>query len=451
VTLASAFALRDVPPSVLAFVDVTTEGRPQRYAVAFVDEGAGLREAGESDGVWRALAVSIAEGRVIPALPRPAETTRATREVDAALVCRPASGLTVLWPDGPVALAAAPERALGNDQSNTSVVLAERLLLKVFRRVDVGLNPDLELNAFLAEEVGFAGVPRVAGFAELVARDGIATVAMLSEFVPEAADVYESTAERLTAWILAPGRVTVEHATEAVEDLGRLTAALHAALTSAPADIPELAPRDATRDEVRAWGREARRRLDGAVAAVSGDVAAELRTAAPAIAARFTVFDALPATPRVSRIHGDLHLGQLILAPDGYRIVDFEGEPTRPIDERSRPDSPLRDVASMLRSLDHVGRSARRRAERRNGGLVSEPGLDIDAWLDRARERFLEGYGGELRERGSPIVLDEDLLLGFEFSKEANEFVYAARYLPDWLWAPREGMRWLVDRFGGER
>jgi maltokinase len=217
-----------------------------------------------------------------------------------------------------------------------------------------------------------------------------------------------------------------------------------------PDAIPELAPRAATRDEVRAWGHEARRRLDAAVSAVSGDLATELRAAAPAIAARFTVFDALPSTPLVMRIHADLHLGQLILAPDGYRIVDFEGEPMRSMAERSRPDSPLRDVASMLRSVDHVGRSARRRAEARNGGRVESPGLEMDAWFDRARERFLDGYRAELRERGAPIAVDEDLLLAFEFAKEAYEFVYAARYLPDWLWAPRGGMRWLVERFAGK-
>ena len=181
---------------------------------------------------------------------------------------------------------------------------------------------------------------------------------------------------------------------------------------------------------------------------MDGEVAAELRREAPAIAARFSVFDALPVMPRLTRIHGDLHLGQLIHAEDGYRIVDFEGEPTRPIEERRRLDSPLRDVASMLRSVDHVGRSARRRAERRNGGPVEEPGLDIDRWLERGRERFLHGYREQLRERGMPAAIDDDLLLAFEFAKESYEFTYAARFLPDWLWAPREGMRWLVERFG---
>ena len=144
------------------------------------------------------------------------------------------------------------------------------------------------------------------------------------------------------------------------------------------------------------------------------------------------------------RIHADLHLGQVLVADDGYRVIDFEGEPLRPIEDRRRPDSPLRDVASMLRSLDHVARSARRRAERRNGGPIARPGLDVDAWIGRARERFIAAYAAGLRGAGAPIVVDLDLLDAFEVAKEAYEFEYAATVLPSWLWAPREGMRWLL-------
>jgi maltose alpha-D-glucosyltransferase/alpha-amylase len=134
----------------------------------------------------------------------------------------------------------------------------------------------------------------------------------------------------------------------------------------------------------------------------------------------------------------------VLATASGYRIIDFEGEPTRPLEERRRHNSPLRDAASMLRSIDHVGRSARRRAESRHGGPVISTGLDVEAWLARARERFLETYRAGLRESGAPIEVDEDLLRAFEFEKECYEFIYAATYLPDWLWAPLEGMHALV-------
>jgi maltose alpha-D-glucosyltransferase/alpha-amylase len=179
------------------------------------------------------------------------------------------------------------------------------------------------------------------------------------------------------------------------------------------------------------------------VAAVDREASRELEREASAIAARASRFEAVVTTPMVMRIHADLHLGQILVAEDGYRVIDFEGEPLRPIEDRRRPDSPLRDVASLLRSLDHVARSARRRAARRDGA-ADPPGLDIDAWIGRARTRFIDAYLAELRRVGAPITLDLDLLDAFEVAKECYEFRYAATVLPSWLWAPREGMRWLL-------
>jgi maltose alpha-D-glucosyltransferase/alpha-amylase len=135
----------------------------------------------------------------------------------------------------------------------------------------------------------------------------------------------------------------------------------------------------------------------------------------------------------------------VLVSPDGYWVVDFEGEPLRPLDERRAHGSPLRDVACMLRSLDHVGRSAGRRAVARNGGALELPGLDLDSWLRRAPERFIDAYRAGLREAGAPIDFDPALLRAFEIEKETYEFIYASTYLPTWLWAPTEGMRALLD------
>jgi len=325
-------------------------------------------------------------------------------------------------------------------------------LLKAFRRIQPGLNPDLELTAYLSEEAGFAGVPRLAGWAEVVTREsGAATVAMLQAFVADAEDAYEKIAEFLAGLVAEPGEVSIEWATEVAADLGTLAAGMHAALATPPPDAPELAPREASREELRAWRLDAHRQLNAAlpaVAAVDREAAKELERAASAIAARVSRFEAVATTPTVMRIHADLHLGQILVSEDGYRIIDFEGEPLRPIEERRRPDSPLRDVASLLRSLDHVGRSARRRAERRSGP-IERPGLDVDAWIERARERFLAAYVAGLRQTDAPITVDLDLLDAFEVAKECYEFGYAATVLPSWLWAPREGMRWLLEHGEG--
>jgi trehalose synthase-fused probable maltokinase len=447
--LAHAFALSD--GAVLALVDLRVgegSGRLERYAVPFATSAAGgASEAMEGDGAWRALAVAIAEGRTIPALSRDGSGT-GHGSIDSALVCRPSPGFASAWPGTVADLAVADERALGRDQSNTSVVIGERLLLKAYRRIQPGLNPDLELTAYLTEEAAFPGVPQLAGWAEAVTRDGgTATVAMLGTFVAHADDAYEATAERLAALVADPGPVNLEVATDIAEDLGLLVAGLHGALSSPPADAPDLAPRPASHDELKAWRLEAHRRLAAAIAAVAAVdpvLAQELREDGAAIAARASRFEAVVSAPLVMRIHADLHLGQLLVADDGYRVIDFEGEPLRPIEERRRLESPLRDVASMLRSLDHVARSARRRAEARSGGPIDRPGLDVDAWIERARERFLGAYAAGLRGTGSPIVMDLDLVDAFEVAKECYEFTYAATVLPSWLWAPRDGMRWLL-------
>ena len=438
----------DLAAGVLAVVDIGERGgRTGRYLLPFARDGGRLRPDPGGTAALRGLAVAVSEGRTLPAVAHPGAGAGRSRgtgpSISAALVCRPSAALSALLGGDRAAVRDLAVRPLEADQSNTSVVLGEQLLLKAYRGLAEGLNPELEMNAYLAEEVGFPGVPRVGGYAELVSPGGTATVALLQEFVADGEDAYETTAEALTAWILAPGEVTVEFATEVAATMGSMTADLHAALSVGPS-VPGFETREATRDELRQWRRGAQQQLARALDVVTGPAGDELRAMAPVIAEQLTVIEAVPAVPVVSRIHADLHLGQVLLTPAGPRIVDFEGEPSRPIEDRRRPASPLRDAASMLRSLDHVGRSARRRAERRRGGPVARPGLDVDAWLVRARERYVAAYRRGLAERGAPITVDADLLRAFEFEKECYEFTYAATYLPDWMWAPLQGMRGLV-------
>ncbi len=160
---------------------------------------------------------------------------------------------------------------------------------------------------------------------------------------------------------------------------------------------------------------------ENAESAVSGDAHDRLVALAPAIRARFAdTFGAASGQARVSRIHGDYHLGQLLARPDGgYSVIDFEGEPARPLAERRLPASPLRDVAGMLRSLDYAART-----------VAAEAGaLDADAWLRGARDAFLAAYGGVGDDEGS-------LLDAFELEKACYEVRYEAGNRPGWLWLP---------------
>ena len=122
----------------------------------------------------------------------------------------------------------------------------------------------------------------------------------------------------------------------------------------------------------------------------------------------------------------------------------------RQIEDRRAIESPLRDVATLLRSFDHVSTSAERRAASRAVVAGGHVGLDIDAWRRRSRERFLQVYRDGLRRAGAPIVVDEGFVDALEVAKECDEYVYAATYLPGWLWAPREGMRRLIGGSMGE-
>ena len=436
IDLDEAFVLDASSPHVLALTTVILDDRSrQTYSIALT--GSPLRAADSGDGAWRALAVAMAEGRTIASLPVRDEPGVSPT---AALVCRPAGALADLAPDGPGA-----ERALGADQSHTSLVLGESLLLKAYRRLQPGLNPDLEMTAFLSEDAGFPAVPRLAGFAEVVAQRGEpTTVALLEEFIADGSDGFESVAGMLVGWVLSPGEVSLEFATEIAADLGTLTAGLHAAVADGRG-LPQMAPREATRAEVRGWAEAAHQHLAQALEVVSGEAAMLLLDLAPRIAEAISIVDALPTAPEVIRAHGDYHLGQVLIAQDGFRIVDFEGEPLSDVEARRAHRPALRDVASMLLSLDHVARSAGRRAEAANGGPLERTSLDLDAWIRRARERFLEAYRAGLLERRVWADIDPDLLHAFEVDKELYEFAYAATYLPSWLYAPIGGMRALFE------
>ena len=441
--LAEAFEL--APRRVLAVVDVVFGGGArERFTVPLIATvGDGLGPAAPGDGVWAALAVAALDGRVIPAMAGDDDRVGgASPTVGAVLVCRPAISAPAvrdLGLGGPLI-----ERSLGVDQSNTSVVLAERLVLKAFRRIEPGLEPDLEVTAFLSEEAAFGAVPALAGSIELVsAGDGIATVAMLSEFIADAEDGYETTAEQLTNWLLAPGSVTVEFATEDAADLGYLTAALHGALVSRPL-VEGFQPRRATQDELRGWRTIADDGLQRAIDVAPADHRDLLRAAATEIGTRFTIHEALVEAPLLTRIHGDYHLGQVMRSTDGWRVIDFEGEPTRSLDVRRAHASPLRDVASMLRSLHHVALSAKRRAVEASGGPLASPGLDLDGWLRRSRERFLASYRAGVRRWEVDLTIDDDLLLAFELEKACYEFVYAATYLPSWADIAFGGLQGLL-------
>jgi maltokinase len=208
--------------------------------------------------------------------------------------------------------------------------------------------------------------------------------------------------------------------------IGGITAEMHAALASRPG-VQGFPAEPAPADRLREWRLGAERQLNGALAALRGDDRARLEAVAPRIRGRL---DAIGQArdARQCRIHGDYHLGQLLRTEAGFVVIDFEGEPARPLAERRLPASPLRDVAAMLRSFDYAVRTAER---------DGPDGLAHEQWLEDARSAFLGAYGGT-------DALDPALLAAFEAEKACYEVRYEANNRPDWTWLPLEALERLA-------
>ncbi len=388
--------LTDAARLVIVEVSYADGGPDDRYLVPLV-RGA---EPMDGAGAWRALVAAMAAGTEI-------------RGLNGRLTCSATPALAELVPSPRESVDAMGERRLGVEQSNTSFVLGERLILKLFRLLEPGRSPDVEIGAFLAA-AGFTGTPALAGWASHVSDGGeVCDVAILQAFVPSRGDGWGEMLD------LLPHEPSA--GIEAAGAIGALTRRLHDALACRP-DDPAFPSRAASAAETAAWRAAAEGQLAAAVASLRGDDHDRLVGLGPAVRARFAdAFGRATATARVSRIHGDYHLGQLLVTAAGYLAIDFEGEPARPLAERRAPASPLRDVAGMLRSFDYAARAAERGAH--------AAAFDADAWLAQARSAFLGAYGA--------IGPSEAALVeAFELERACYEVRYEANNRPDLRWLP---------------
>ena len=312
-----------------------------------------------------------------------------------------------------------PSRVMGAEQSNTSVVYGEDLILKVFRRLQPGTNPDLEITRALAA----AGSPHVAepwGWIETDLDGETTTLALLQVFQRHATEGWAmataSVRDLFAEGDLHADEVGGDFAGES-ERLGAATAEVHLALR-------EVLPSRTVGPEVaQSAARQLHSRLDEALTIVP-----DLERHADALRGTYDAVAALTDPIPVQRVHGDYHLGQVLRTQTGWVLLDFEGEPARPLAERTALMSPLRDVAGMLRSYDYAARHLL--AER--GG---EPQLAYRAseWAERNRQAFCDGY---TRAAGADPRAEGVLLRAFELDKAVYEVVYEARNRPSWLAIP---------------
>ncbi|WP_267244450.1 maltokinase N-terminal cap-like domain-containing protein [Streptomyces sp. PR69] len=316
-------------------------------------------------------------------------------------------------------------RPLDAEQSNTSLVYGDAYILKLFRRVHPGPNPDLELPLALAR-AGCGRAPAPVAWYEAHTPEPY-TLGVLQPFLRGSQD----------AWVLALKALAEgEPFTAEARALGRVTAEVHQALAG------ELPTVTLHRPQTEQLAAAMRRRLDAAAEAVPA-----LTPYVPRLRTAFEAVAELGRRGRVwcaQRVHGDLHLGQILRgareaapgpaltgAPDGgpgtrqrpagdghWSVIDFEGEPARPLTERRRPQPAVRDVAGMLRSFDYAARTHRP--------------WNPD-WAERCRDAYCEGYA---EVSGADPRLEMELLRAYETDKAVYEAVYEARHRPDWLPVP---------------
>ncbi|HET7874454.1 MAG TPA: hypothetical protein VFN71_02935 [Methylomirabilota bacterium] len=370
-------------------------------------------------------------------------------------------------------LAIAPH---GGEQSNTSIVFGQRLILKSIRRPTADISPDFEILHFLAGRTGFTHVPRLAGWVEYAADAGeTSTVGLLEHFVVNEGDGWTHTLARLhrecdslqgalgalpPEAVRRPAAVPADLLAEAHE-LGAVTGSLHAALASDPS-VPAFCPEAITHEDAARWGRGIARDLEQVLA----EVGAPGRLPEPARAAIGALLGARARIERAVedllvladgrthkiRCHGDYHLGQVLRTAESFVVIDFEGEPARSVEERRAKHSPLRDVAGMLRSFDYAAHAtlfARPPAARER----LRPWLE--EWERLASRAFTDGYVTAAGK--SPVRLLPPFAEGlrracaaFELEKACYELRYEFNHRPDWISIPLAGISRILDASHGD-
>jgi maltokinase len=319
-------------------------------------------------------------------------------------------------------------RPMGAEQSNTSVVFDDELVLKVYRRIEAGVNPELELLRFLTAR-DFPAIASLEGWAAYVGTPLDATLAIAQAFVPGEGDGWD-----LALDALAEG--DAEAFVERVRLLGETTGAMHRILGSDPSD-PTFAPEEPSGEALGLLTASIDEEIERLFSALP-----DLPELEPVLGRGEDIREQLRglthvgSVGRVIRNHGDFHLGQALWADGRWVILDFEGEPARTVVERRQKRSPLRDVAGMLRSFAYAASASS--LER---GVEPPPG-----WEERAREAFLDGY---LEEMDLALIPSgpalERLLAVFELEKAVYELRYELDNRPGWVRIPVAGILRLLE------
>ncbi|MCF3936578.1 maltose alpha-D-glucosyltransferase [Acuticoccus sp. M5D2P5] len=366
----------------------------------------------------------------------------------------------------------APPRPLGVEQSNVSIVFGEQIILKIYRRLREGEQPDVEIARHLTDVAHYAHTPSLVGTIELHDDGGEPSVlAAAFAFVPNQGDAWQAVLDALERYLEKADLIDGDASTPGAEgeevqhsfplDIGTLagtrTAELHLAL-AADETSPAFRPEPITADDLAKWADDATAeadalfaRLDAHMAHLPEDAAEDARALIEqreAVKARFDEVRTAAPSGHKSRIHGDYHLGQVLVAQDDLVVIDFEGEPTRSLDERRAKSSPLRDVAGMLRSFDYAAAMALSRWRDTHEVNAEEARVKALAWRDASRRDFLAAYLDTLGDAAPADELTAALLDLFTLQKAIYEIGYELSNRPAWVRIPLAG---VMDVLADER
>ena len=367
-------------------------------------------------------------------------------------------------------LAVQDVHAVDTEQSNTTVLVGADYVIKLFRRLEPGLNPEIEVGRFLTETVSFPHIPPLLGSVEIEQDGARSAVAVVHGFVQNQGDAWTVTNAYLDRFVEEQRLLTAEaagHSDEEaaylrrMEQVGRRVAELQIALASRD-DIVDFAPAPIAAEDVRSWTEELLRRARRTFEDLARRRSEFSEHDRQLVDALLACREALPTRLRELlpenvaamkiRHHGDFHLGQMLIVKDDVAIIDFEGEPRRSIEDRRRKAPAARDVAGLMRSIDYSATAALERALKSAPDEHGKLARALEGWREHSAAAFIAAYRSALTDaRLWPQSLEaaDSLLDFFLLEKAFYEIEYELAHRPDWLRVPLAGTWRILSRSEG--
>jgi maltose alpha-D-glucosyltransferase/alpha-amylase len=438
--------------------DDVTAALPQQLALARVRRGARigvLTDASSLDGFARRV-TELLKADAVVSTPSGELRFRSTPRL---------AGLNFA-PDAEV-------RRSPTEQSNTSVIVGQQMIIKLFRRLHVGIHPEAEMGRYLGDK-GFENIaPLLGEFSRLGAQGELFVYGVAQGFLFNQGDAWawtQNTLERvIQSIIVMPEGIVIDEHLEPIREfetaaaiLGRRLGEMHGVLAE-PTDNPDFSPRTATAEDCAAWAESVRAQLEAALRTLEHErdwtpdesaLSQGLRERAAALLAALPRLAQAGVGTLIMRIHGDLHLGQALVSQGDVYFIDFEGEPARPLAQRRGKSSPWRDVAGMLRSFDYAAALAGGAGGAgQSEGVMTRKRIIIERFRQVVGKAFLNAYR-QASEVVPQLAMSEParraLLDLFLLEKAAYELNYEAANRPTWLNVPLRGLAAIATRLGEE-